>query len=65
MLVANRVDGDSGYLDKELELGVGIVDIRVVDSLDECFSCIGSLEASGAVDQEDISSRTAAKYLRS
>ncbi len=65
MPVANRVDSDGRFLNQELELGVGIVDIRVVDSLDKCLSCIGSLEASCAVDQEDISSGSAAKNLRS
>ena len=53
MLVANRVDGDDGFLNQELELGVGIVDVRVVDALDKCFSCIGSLQTAGSLDLED------------
>ncbi len=54
MLVANRVDTDDGFLDEELELGVGIIDVGVVDSLDKCFSCIGSLEASCSEEREDL-----------
>ena len=53
MLVANRVDADDGFLDEELELGVGIVDVSVVDSLDKCFSCVGSLQAACAAELED------------
>src|SRR5512137_2486737 len=53
MLVANRVDGDDGFLYQELELGVGIVDVRVVDALNKCFSCIGSLQTAGSLDLED------------
>ena len=45
MLVANRDDINDACLDQELELGVGIVDVRVVDCLDKCLSCIGSLQA--------------------
>jgi len=33
MLVANRDDGDNGLLNQELELGVGIVNVRLVDAL--------------------------------
>ena len=53
MLVANRVDSDDGFLNQELELGVGIVDVRVVDALNKCFSCIGSLQTACSVDLED------------
>ena len=38
MLVANRDDVNDACLDQELELGVGIIDIRVVDSLNKCLS---------------------------
>ncbi len=53
MLVANRDDGDNGLLNQELELGVGVVDVRLVDTLYKCFSCIGSLQAAGSVDLEE------------
>ena len=56
MLVANRDDIDDGSSIEELELGVGIVDVRVVDCLDKCLSCIGSLQAAWSVKQEDTGS---------
>ena len=60
MLVANRDDGDDGLLNQELELGVGIVNVRLVDALDKCFSCIGSLQAAGSMDLEETDRSVAA-----
>ena len=59
MLVANRDDSDDGLLNQELEFGVGIVNVRLVDTLYKCFSCIGSLQAAGSVDLEETEYRSA------
>ena len=48
MLVANRDDSDDGLLNQELELGVGIVNVRLVDTLNECLCCIRSLQTAGS-----------------